>query len=83
VLEYGTYQNFVNKIIIKKKRKEWPVDQVYGDWYVLCDRHSVLITADWATSELTRSVVTMLVCIEWWYMHMIMMMIIVIIILIN
>jgi len=77
VLEYGTYHNFVNKILGKKEGTNCLIKFMVTD---KCDRHSGVITTDWATSELTRSVVTMLVCIEWWYVHII---IIIIIILIN
>jgi len=78
VLEYDIYHNFVNKILEKKKEgtncliKFMMTDK--------CDRHSGVITTDWATAELTRSVVTMLVCIEWGYMHIIVTIIIIILI---
>jgi hypothetical protein len=76
MLECGTYPNFLNKIL--ENMKEWTIWS--SDMF---DRHSGVITTDWATSELTRSVVGMLVCIEWEYMHIIVVIIIIIIILIN
>jgi hypothetical protein len=80
VLEYGTYHNFVNKILEKREGTNCLIKLMVTDMY---NRHSGVITTDWATSELTRSIVTVSVCIEWGYMHIIVIIIIIIIILIN